>query len=223
MNGSSASSLSRRIPVVIRAGCYLTGAHHPHCARYEHHLLWIAGRPLCLGCTCACIGLVVGISTFLVVPWQRVSVVQWIGWHLLTLVPTVLQPWARVKWFKIVARALLGMTVSSYWLSGLFVVRSPLHSSLWFALLIAAFVGGYRALRALRNAHADDPCRACPEGVFPTCTWNLPRLLADPAFSDGAGILQEMSSPRNHSAAILQPPSRVASDSRPGTALTCRR
>jgi len=155
----------RRLPSVPLAGAYLPGAHHPHCHRYDHHLIWIAGRPLCLGCTSLAIGAVLAASTLTFVPWAQVTVETWIVGHLLLLMPTGLQPWCQRKSFKIIARTLLGMTSVSYWISGTFFLRSPWPRWMWVASMACAFGLSHQLLTRIRTSQTPDPCQSCPEGL----------------------------------------------------------
>jgi hypothetical protein len=170
-----------RLPIVVSAGMHLPGAHHPHCDRYNHHLLWVQGRPLCLGCTCMALGAAIGMATILV-PWGTAGTGIWIVGHLLGIAPAAAQPWFQKKWFKIGSRLMLGATAVSYWASGLFLLTPPASGFLWTVLMLVAFGTGYGLLWWLREAHANSPCTTCPLGMFPTCDWNLPRLLREPEF-----------------------------------------
>ena len=168
----------RKVSSTALAGAYLPGAHHPHCDRYYHHLIWVARRPLCLGCTSVAVGALLGFLSLAVVPWTNATVGDWILAHLILLVPTAVQPWLQRKLFKIVARGLLGAAAVSYWVSGALLLGVPLPKPVWFVLMLVAFGIAYQTLRRLRTSRKHDPCASCPEGVYPTCNWNLPRLLA---------------------------------------------
>lgn len=163
----------------LSGASFLTGAHHPHCDRYRHHLIWFLGHPLCLGCTCLYCGMLVGIPLTLAVDWSQVYLVSWVSVHLIALLPTALQPWCRRKSFKIVSRTILGICITSYFISGLLLLSPAMYPTLFRSAVPVAFIVGYKTLTALRNRRIDDPCETCPLGVFPTCEWNLPRLLAE--------------------------------------------
>lgn len=164
-------------PVPINGGSYLRWAHHPHCDRHNHHLIWIFGHPFCLGCTCMYSGVLIGLSTIFIFSWTHVSVQEWLFWHLLCLLPTLVQPWFQKKPFKIISRFLLGATTSSYFVSGLLLISPTVNVWLFRIGIIALFLFLYRAIRYVRNRYTYNPCSDCPLGVFPTCDWNLPRLL----------------------------------------------
>jgi len=170
-----------RSPILIRAGAHLPGAHHPHCDRFQHHLIWIGKRPLCLGCTSMIAGAGLGVIALFFVPWSKVTVVGWIVVHGLPLVATIVQPWIQLKAFKILSRSLLGATVASYWITGTLLLRVEAPRIVWIVAMSAAFATIYVALKTVRNRFPNDPCNDCPLGTFPTCDWNLPRLLADTA------------------------------------------
>jgi hypothetical protein len=177
------NSVAGLVPVRISAGSYLPGAHHPHCDRYAHHLIWIAGRPMCLGCTALSVGAILGIVSVVSINWTGTSVPAWILIHLTLLLPTFMQPWFQRKWFKIASRGALGAAVMSYWITGAYLIVVPLIKPLWLLAMAAAFGGTYIVLRRVRDRRSDNPCANCPQGVYPTCDWNLPRLLQDPAIA----------------------------------------
>ncbi len=78
--------------------------------------------------------------------------------------------------FKI-SRTLLGVAASSYWLSGVLYVPFPVWRPIAVFAMAAAFVIVLVGLTDLRRRFLADPCRNCPLGRYPTCEWNLPRLL----------------------------------------------
>ncbi len=156
---------------------FLPGAHHPHCARHSHHLLWIRGRPLCLGCTCMTGGTVVGLALGIIVASRSSSTLAWILPHVALVAPTALQPWIQAKAFKVAARSALGLASGSYGVGLAMGAPLPAPRLLSVVVLIALFLASLFSLLWLRGRRPNDPCKACPQGVFPTCEWNLPRLL----------------------------------------------
>lgn len=160
----------------------LRWAHHPHCERHDHHLVRPFGRPLCLGCTCVALGAPLGIGAACAIEWQigwqSWSMAQWVVFHLLLLVPTALQPLLQAKRFKMIARTLLGFASGSYLVSGLFCASYFAPVWLFKAAVVFAFGAMLKLLLAWRNRRTADPCSNCALGMFPTCEWNLPRLLA---------------------------------------------
>jgi len=179
--------LGKKIQKLHGSSCRL-GAHHPHCRRHHNHLIWFFGHPLCLGCTCMYSGIFTGALLAWNTDWFSISFFSWVGIHLLPIIPTALQPWIQIKPFKIMARSLLGVSVGSYVLSGLFLYRGIFQPWIFRLLVIAAFLICCKALVALRLLRPNNPCTSCPLGVYPTCEWNLPRLLAN---NDDLLILQE--------------------------------
>jgi hypothetical protein len=168
----------------------LRWAHHPHCSRHDHHLVRPFGRPLCLGCTCVAIGVPLGIGAACAIDWHTWPMAQWIVFHLLLLVPTTMQPLVQKKPFKIVSRTLLGAVSGSYLVSGLFYVVYFNPAWLFKASVLFAFFAMSKLLLSWRNRRTADPCSNCPLGVFPTCEWNLPRLLAANAHDELLGQIK---------------------------------
>lgn len=176
---NSSIDFSKIKPVRLEGGGFLRGAHHPHCDRHHNHLIWIMGHPLCLGCTCMYSGMVVGLGISLVLPWSSMPFELWLLFHLLLLIPTSLQPWIQKKLYKITSRFLLGICVSSYFLSGLVLISPPYSEWIFRVSVLAFYLIASRFLRFIRNRYTYNPCDDCPLGVFPTCDWNLPRLMRE--------------------------------------------
>lgn len=176
---NSPIDFSKLQPVTLIGGGFLRGAHHPHCERYFNHLLWYRGRPFCLGCTCMYTGIVLGFPTALIFQDTYSTLVAWLTLHLLLVAPTIAQPFVQLKCYKIVARLLLGVCITTYFLSGLFFVVPPIPEWLFRVALVPIFMAVYYTLRHMRNRCTYDPCSDCPLGTFPTCDWNLPRLLRE--------------------------------------------
>jgi uncharacterized membrane protein len=178
-------------PIQLGGGGFLRGAHHPHCDRHNNHVLWVLGHPLCLGCTCMYTGVIAGLAITCIINWSMLSFAEWILLHVLLLIPTVIQPRIQKKWYKVSARFLLGISIPTYFISGLLLLH-PLFS-IWvfrFTLLII-FVVVFRLLKYTRNRYTYDPCSNCPLGTFPTCDWNLPRLLRENPDVELFGIIRE--------------------------------
>ena len=175
----------------LGGGQFLWGAHHPHCDRHHNHLLWIHGHPFCLGCTCMYTGIIIGIPLAFMIDWANVSLLQWAIFIWITLAPTLIQIKAQYKIFKIVSRTLLGISISLYWISGLFFISPPFSEWLFRALVLGIFVLAYHTVKRLRYRYTKSPCEDCPLGYYPTCEWNLPRLLAENADTE---LLEALSS-----------------------------
>lgn len=168
---------SKLEPVPISSGGFLKWAHHPHCDRHHNHLIWFLGHPYCLGCICMYSGMIVGLPLAFVVEWSIVPFVIWLAFHHILLIPTMIQPWFQKKWFKISSRLVLGINITSFLLTGCLYV-SPSFSVWIFRLgIVMYFILMRRLLRVIRNRNTYDPCSDCPLGTFPSCEWNLPRLL----------------------------------------------
>lgn len=159
-------------------GGLLQFAHHPHCDRHIHHLVWIRGRPFCLGCTAMAIGVPIGVAVAALTPWATITLPAWVAGHALFVIPTALQPLIQKKGFKIAARISLGAASASYFLSGLVLQSYFSNSWLWRACVLLTFASIFLILYKWRQKRIDNPCEACPLGLFPTCDWNMPRLLA---------------------------------------------
>jgi hypothetical protein len=163
------------VPVMPVLGAFVRGAHHPHCDRHAHHVIWIRERPLCLGCTCMAAGLLIGCPAGL---WIGTACSNWSAWfflHVLLVIPTAIQPWFQKRLFKMISRTLLGVSTASY-LVGL-AYSAPLpEPRFWVgAGLTIVFLLSARVLVWLRSFRPDDPCVACPLGTYPVCEWNMPR------------------------------------------------
>jgi hypothetical protein len=192
----------------LSGGDFLVGAHHPHCDRHRHHLIWVGRRPLCLGCTCMAVGLPLGVALGLALGLATPSFEQVLALGVL-LVPTAVQPFFQRKAFKVFARTCAGIFSGVY---GVVLGGLALRSEWW--LLVgsgAAYLLAARALLWLRARFPDNPCARCPLGAFPTCSWNLDRLLAsaDPllrqALSQGQVEVLTPQSPRPTPRAATEP------------------
>ncbi len=157
---------------------YLLGAHHPHCKRHHNHLIWVFNHPFCLGCSCMYSGIALGSILAISTDWTKFEFFSWVFLHLIPLIPTAFQPWLQRKPFKIVSRLLLGTSLGSYLLSGLVLYRGIFNPWVFKILVLLALFIGCKVLISLRQFKPNDPCTDCPLGVYPTCEWNISRLLA---------------------------------------------
>ena len=149
----------------------------PIADRYGHHLLWLRGRPLCLGCTCYFTGIVIGLPVGLFSFWNNWGFFHWAVLHLVLLLPTVIQPWTQLKSFKMAARTLLGFTTATYLTTGFLWIRPSALPDFFPIFVVIAFAAVLKSLLWLRASRIDNPCTDCPLDEFPTCDWNMPRLL----------------------------------------------
>ena len=186
MNGDVSPPVDKLTPITLSGaplsfdlgGGLLRFAHHPHCDRHIHHLIWVKGQPLCLGCTSMAIGVPIGLAVAAIIPWDSIALPLWIIGHALFVAPTAVQPLVQKKSFKIAARVLLGAASASYFLSGLVLQSYFANVWLWRAYVLLAFSIGFLILYKWRQKRINKPCETCPLGIFPTCDWNMPRLLA---------------------------------------------
>ena len=114
------------------------------------------------------------------------------------------QPFLQAKPFKIVSRTLLGVAASSYWLSGVLYVQFPVSRFAAVLTMVVAFAIVLAGLTDLRRRFPADPCRDCPLGRYPTCEWNLPRLLQG---IDDADLLRAVRA-RRFSTDFVESPAR---------------
>lgn len=156
-------------------GEFLFGAHHPHCERFRHHLVWLGARPLCLGCTCMAAGAPFGVGLAALLGVESFAG-AWALALTCLLLPTALQPFIQRKPFKMAARACAGAFCGAYGVmcGGLAVLSN------WLVLAGCVVLFGVLAkgLLGLRARFPNNPCVACPLGAYPTCSWNMERLLA---------------------------------------------
>ncbi len=173
-------------------GQYPPLAHHPTCARHDHHLLRPFGIPLCLGCVCLYGGfLVAGAGTVWWLPFRaEPSALVVFACGVTAALPTFAQPFIQKKAFKILARTLLGGGLALGVNATLASLVGPGGVLGAVAFLVTAVVLAALAL-LLRRRRSDDPCRGCPWGAFPLCAHNLEALRAlrarggaDPGFLD---------------------------------------
>lgn len=148
-------------------------AHHPDCARYNHHLLWFGKHPVCLGCACMSAGGVAGVAAApLVLP--MLSVPAALALCVGLVVPTALQPFIQRKPYKILARTLLGAGTALYWITLLWALPWTMVGVLARLGAAGVFFGVLRAMLMLRDRRLDNPCGRCPYGSKPFCGHYLP-------------------------------------------------
>lgn len=123
-------------------------------------------------------GVPFGVAYACFIDWTGISFFAWVVMHAVALIPTAAQPYIQRKGYKIMARMLLGATSTSYLLSGIMFRSYFENVLLWKSSVILAFALSCKALFTWRQARINDPCDGCPQGRFPTCDWNMPRLLA---------------------------------------------
>lgn len=165
--------------MALPAGKTARFAHHPHCERHAHHLLWFGHTPICLGCACLYAGALVGAGASLWFAPQTVAQLPWLALGLVFgVAPTALQPFLQKRAFKIFARSSLGVATGAFWMALLWSSQLPfprwmgvLGGALWFALVA-------RLMVVLRNRFTANPCDVCPLGSYPICSWSLSQMQA---------------------------------------------
>ena len=135
---------------------------------------------------------------------SEIRLSSWIALHAILVAPTGVQPFLQAKPFKIVSRTLLGVAASSYWLSGVLYVQFPVSKPVAVLVMAVAFAIVLAGLTDLRRRFPADPCRDCPLGRYPTCEWNLPRLLGG---ADDAELLRAVRA-RQFSISYIKNPAR---------------
>jgi hypothetical protein len=123
-------------------------------------------------------GISFGVALYCIVLPTNVPLLPWAGLNAVLVGPTALQPWIQIKPFKIVARFLLGAATAGWTLGCFTANRTGLPQAVEGALGVVTFVLLARLLWWLRETRTVSPCTTCSLGSYPTCTWNLPRLLA---------------------------------------------
>jgi len=165
-------------------------AHHPSCHYYNHHLIWIGKLPLCLGCSMMTCGMVSGL---LWLPHLELLTTQpfyvLLALGIFLYIPALLQIWIQVKAYKVLARYLLGVSVTVLIYAGLWM--TPF--TVWGWILKIGFVIGFILVWNLtlkvRSHYSKSPCQNCPEGRFPLCSYTMKRIppLANRYFAQADG------------------------------------
>lgn len=168
-------------------------AHHPACKYHAHHLIWLGQIPLCLGCSMMLLGIITGVLMIPNLGFFRnfpFSVLLSLGVAL--YLPAIGQIWLQRKFYKIIARFSLGIGVVFMFYAGLWLTPiSPLGVILRLGFLTVFYIVWNLTLK-IRAEHSKSPCKNCPEGRFPVCSYTLPRVpkLAEIYFdhADGTDI-----------------------------------
>lgn len=162
-------------------------AHHPDCFRYDHHLVYIAGEPVCLGCFFMATGLLVSIPLFLAASRMHVPFPGAVAASLILGTPSFFQPFLQVKWFKAASRCGAGIGSGFLFLSLVFLVPFSTEGHLLRLAIVAAYYAlAVTALR-IRRLKRVDPCEACPYGVKPLCVHYLDALEVSEEDARGGG------------------------------------
>lgn len=164
------------IPELRRLLAYKRFAHHPTCEGFRHHLIRIFGRSLCLGCTCFYTGFTLALLFMAI--FHSFMVNFFILWAVAIALffPTLVQIHYQKRLFKIASRTLLGVSVAIMSFTVLFLL--PLTYSGFFIRLIFGllFFAVFSMTTWYRRNNMDNPCRKCPQGVYPFCRYKLDEL-----------------------------------------------
>ncbi len=162
-------------------------AHHPACKYYHNHIIWIGNLPLCLGCSMMSCGIITG---FLLIP--HLGVLKTLPFFILLslgvllYVPAVLQIWIQKKLYKIIARFCLGVSVVFLCYAGLWLTPNSTIGWILKFGFIAIFYMVWNLTLRVRSQYSKSPCKNCPEGRFPLCSYTTHRIpkLAKQYFSE---------------------------------------
>lgn len=151
-------------------------AHHADCYRYDHHLVRLFGVNLCLGCTFAYGGSILGSLTWWNFIHEQWSVVLTLCFVYFCLIPSLIQPYFQQKFFKIFSRTLLGVASAVFILYTVFSLENSWLGLGYRILAIFLFIKTRRGLMEFREKRLDDPCLDCPHGAKPFCYHYYPEL-----------------------------------------------
>lgn len=167
---------------LIRELCKLSSlAHHPDCKCFDNHLIRIGRLALCLGCTSLSIGLCLGstiinlAAAFHPIAIVRVGCLGHVLAGLICFAPTLVQPHWQKKWFKIVARCMLGVAIVFLWFGPLVLLPETLNGVALRGVFVVVFFAVAAATLAIRKRKSQDLWKCCESGGFPFCNENLRR------------------------------------------------
>ncbi|UWU45778.1 hypothetical protein [Limnospira platensis] len=97
-------------------------AHHPACKYYHNHIIWIGRFPLCLGCLMMSCGIIAGLG---LIPhlgiFKNLPFFVLLSLGVLLYIPAIIQIWVQKKFYKIIARFCLGVSVVFLCYAGLWL------------------------------------------------------------------------------------------------------
>jgi hypothetical protein len=91
----------------------------------------------------------------------------------LCYMPTLFQMKDRRKWFKILARTLLGTGIVLLWFGAIVLLPATVVGLCFRCAFAAVFFGVFVGTLAARKRFAQKPWKTCEQGGFPFCTDNL--------------------------------------------------
>jgi hypothetical protein len=148
-------------------------AHHPDCARYDHHLIRIRGRPLCLGCVSLTVGALGGVALCVAMPrLLAMPAPVVLGTSFLGAMPAFIQPFTRRKAVKALARASVGLASALLWA---WILAGSGRAG-WRIVGAVGFLAVLRLALLVRQRRLDNPCATCPYGHKPFCLHYLPQF-----------------------------------------------
>ncbi len=157
-------------------------AHHPTCRCYDNHLLRVGELNLCLGCTSLWSGAVLAASTATAFCCWRgfyasmAYAWQFIGIGVLLYLPTIVQIFWQYKPFKVVSRALLGVSIALLWFGAILLLPFSSWGGLLRCIFLVTFYVVFTLTQKLRNRFSRSPCESCDHGRYPFCSDNLERV-----------------------------------------------
>ncbi len=151
-------------------------AHHPDCDLHSHHLIRLFGYPICLGCFCVCLGIILGVYIFFFHLPRNVSGPQLYLVGVLAYLPTIVQFKIQRKKFKIMSRFMLGIAVVLLLGSIFFKNDWSSDEFIWKIIAVLIFFIVLKLTLKVRNLNLDNPCLTCSRGKYPFCTFKLPDI-----------------------------------------------
>lgn len=148
-------------------------AHHPTCNFYRNHLLYLFGKPFCLGCFCMSCGIFITTILFVLFNLYQYHPTNLFILGILIYIPTVFQVKYQKYFFKAFARFLLGGSVVLC-LTSIFLLRNWFSFEIIYSLgYLTLFIIIYKTTQKFRAKNIDNPCKGCVKGHFPFCSWKV--------------------------------------------------
>lgn len=152
-------------------------AHHPTCRYYHNHIIWVGRTPFCLGCSMMSCGIITGL---LLIPYlgffSNLPFVVLLAVGVMLYIPAIIQVWIQKKKYKIAARFSLGISVVFLCYAGLWLTPNSITGWVLKIGFITVFYAVWRLTLAVRSQYSKSPCKNCPEGRFPICSYTTQRI-----------------------------------------------